>query len=104
MHIPAKHISYTIIKKYNPDSLVHKDHIVVEIRKGMYGFPQAGILAEKRLVKPLAASGYHQTNHNPDLFTHEWPPITFCLIVNNFGIKPQLKEHASPLVSTSHSI
>ena len=31
MHIPIKYTSTNIMKQYNTASLVHKDHVVVEI-------------------------------------------------------------------------
>ena len=34
--------------------LVHNWFVMVEIRKGMYGLPQTGILANNRLQKTLA--------------------------------------------------
>ena len=75
------------MKRYNLASLVHKDHVVVEIRKGMYGLPQAIIISNKNLVNHLTTSGYHQAKHTPGMFTNEWRPITFCLVVDDFGIK-----------------
>ena len=51
--------------------LVHNGFVVVEIRKGMYGLPQAGILANKRLKKHLAKAGYHEAPRTPGLFRHE---------------------------------
>ena len=45
--------------EYNLQNLVVDGWIYVEIRKGMYGLPQAGILANKLLKKRLAKHGYH---------------------------------------------
>jgi hypothetical protein len=36
-------------------------YIYCKIRKGMYGLPQAGIIAQELLVKRLAKQGYHQS-------------------------------------------
>lgn len=66
--------------------------VFVEIRKGMYGLPQAGLLAQELLLeKCLNKHGYNkQSNRTPGLWTHEWCPtipIQFSLVVDDFGIK-----------------
>jgi hypothetical protein len=100
MRINVNDIPRCIMEQYNLASLVHNGHVLVEIGKGMYGLPQAGILAHERLVEHLAAHGYHATQHTPGLFTHEWRPITFSLVVDDFRVKYVGQEHAEHLVST----
>jgi hypothetical protein len=100
MRIPVKIIPACIMKQYNLYHLVHNGYVMVEIRKGMYGLPQAGILANRRLVKHLAKSGYHEMPRTPGLFRHETRPVTFCLVVDDFGIKYVGKEHADHLLAT----
>jgi hypothetical protein len=53
----------------------------------MCGLPQAGILANQLLEKHLATKGYYQCQHTPGLWCHVWQNITFCLEVDDFGIK-----------------
>jgi hypothetical protein len=53
----------------------------------MYGLPQAGILANQLLEKRLTIKGYYQCQHAPSLWRHVWQNITFCLVVDVFGIK-----------------
>ena len=53
----------------------------------MYGLPQAGFLANQLLEKRLATKGYYQCQHTPGLWCHVWKNITFCLVVDDFGIK-----------------
>jgi hypothetical protein len=53
----------------------------------MHGLPQAGILANNLLKQRLCARGYYQCQHMPGLWHYMRRTITFCLIVNNFGIK-----------------
>ena len=67
--------------------MVHNDKIYVEIRKGMYGLPQAGILANKLLQKNLKPHGYSPCKYNPGLWKHEWRPISFVLVVDDYGVK-----------------
>ncbi len=51
-----------IIVEYNLRDKVSSDgHIYVEIQKGMYGLPQAGILAQELLEKQLNEHGYSQS-------------------------------------------
>ncbi len=53
----------------------------------MYGLSQAGILANQLLECRPAAKGYYQCQHTPGLWRHVWRSITFCLVVDDFGIK-----------------
>jgi hypothetical protein len=77
-----------IIVAYNLRDLVIADGwVYIAIHKGMYGLPQAGILANQLLEHRLAAKGYYQCQHTPGLWCHVWRTITFCLVVDNFGIK-----------------
>ena len=87
MRIPIAHIPQVIIDLYNLMPLVHNGYILVEIRKGMYGLPQAGILANTQLVKHLALHGYIPAAHTPGLFTHIDNGLSFTLCVDDFGIK-----------------
>ena len=64
----------------------------------MYGLPQAGILAQKLLEKRLKKKGYYQSMYTPGLRLHEWRPIQFSLVVDDFGVKYVGKEHAKHLV------
>ena len=45
MRIPVHHIPENNIQQYNLKSLVVNGFVIVEIRKGMHGLPQAGIIA-----------------------------------------------------------
>ena len=59
----------------------------MEIIRGMYGLPQAGILANQLLRKRLKPHGYFEVEHTPGLWKHETLPIQFTLVVDNFGVK-----------------
>ena len=63
----------------------------------MYGLPQAGILANKFLAKRLMKADYYQCQYTPGLWHHVWQPITFCLVVDDFGIKTVGLTHAKHL-------
>jgi len=100
MAIPLANLPDTIIKQYNLLELKYSNNVYVEICKGMYGLLQASHIANDKLIPILKAAGYHQAEHTPGLFTHEWHPIAFSLVVDDFGIKYIGKEHAQHLLST----
>jgi hypothetical protein len=72
-----------IIDQYALLGLVHNGFVYLEIRKGMYGLPQAGILANQLLVKRLAPF----VTHTPGLWRHKHRPVLFSLVVDDFGVK-----------------
>ena len=53
MRLPIALIPTEIIEAYNLLPLVHNGYVYIEIRRGMYGLPQAGILANKLLTERL---------------------------------------------------
>jgi hypothetical protein len=63
MCIPVRYIPAPIMQQYQDADKIHKDHVYVEIRKGMYELPHAGKIANDRLVKHLTEHGYVQTTH-----------------------------------------
>ena len=64
----------------------------------MYGL-QAGILAQQLLEQQLNEHGYLQSRAVPGLWTHKTRPITFTLVVNDFGVKYVGKEHGMHSIS-----
>eukprot|EP00957_Ditylum_brightwellii_P195873 14923706-Ditylum_brightwellii.AAC.1 len=87
MKVPYTLVPDEIKQQYELETKVHDGHIYFEIRKGMYGLPQAGGIAHDQLVKHLAKHGYQPVQHTPGLWQHETRDITFHLIVDDFGIK-----------------
>jgi hypothetical protein len=59
MRIPLSAIPDCSMEEYKLAPLIHNGFIVVELRKGIYGLPQAGILANNKLQTQLAQHGYH---------------------------------------------
>jgi hypothetical protein len=76
----------------------------MEIRKGMYGLKQAGIIANQRLTKHLAKFGYHPTPRTPGLWRHCTRNIAFALVVDDFGIKYVGKQHADHLLAALNEL
>jgi hypothetical protein len=61
-----------IIQQYLlQDKVDSEGYIFIEVRKGMYGLPQAGILAQNLLEKRLNKHGYFQNKAVPGLWTHD---------------------------------
>ena len=86
-----------IIEKYNLQSIAHNGWVFFRIKKGMYGLPEAGILANKLLKKRLLKSGYYEAQFTPGLYRHVWRPIMFSLVVDDFGVKCEGIQHAKHL-------
>jgi hypothetical protein len=68
--------------------------IYMRAKHGMYGLPQAGLLANKLFKKILNKHGYWQSKLVPGLRKHDTRPIQFTMVVDIFGMKYVGKEHA----------
>ena len=77
-----------------------KGSIHIQANRGMYGLPQAGLLANELLEKRLNKRGYRQSKLVPGLWTHDWRPVQFTLVVDDFGVKYVGEEHAIHLKKT----
>ena len=100
MQLPLKHFPQHTIDQYNLRENAKNGWVYVEIRKAIYGLPQAGKLANEQLKQNLAPAGYYEVPHTPGLFTHVTRPIQFTLVVDDFGVKYVGKEHADHLIKT----
>jgi hypothetical protein len=100
MRLPISIIPQEIIDEYNLAHLLYKGLVYIEICKGMYGLPQAGILANQLLTKRLAPHGYYVCRHTPGLWRHKWRPVLFLLVVDDFGIKYVVRDHIDHLIAT----
>jgi hypothetical protein len=87
------------IDKYDLLNLAQDVKVYIEIQKGMYGLPQAGILANRLLQRNLAKDGYRPTQHTHGLWTHDTHPISFSLVVDGFRVKYVGREHAEHLMA-----
>jgi hypothetical protein len=79
--------------------LVSDEHIYIKVQKGMYGLPKAGIFTNHFLAKRLAPHGYRQKKMTPGLWTHATLPITFSLVVDDFGFKYEGLANANHLIN-----
>jgi hypothetical protein len=88
-----------IVDKYNLGALAVDGWVHIEIRKGMYGLKQSGLLANQLLQTRLAPFGYYPARHTPGLWLQKTRPIDFSLIVDNFAVKYVGSQHADHLIN-----
>jgi hypothetical protein len=86
------------IEQYELDQHAFNGYVHLELRRAVWGLPQAGILANKQLRHKLAPFGYHECKNTPGLWYHETRLITFTLMVGNFGVKYIRKEDVNHLI------
>jgi len=99
MRIPVAVLPDAIIEHYQLCPLIHKGHVYVEIRRGMYGLPQAGKLANVQLQNFLEPHGYHPCPITPGLWTHTTCDIWFTLVVDDFAVCYMAKADADHLMT-----
>ena len=75
--IQLSKIPEEFIKEYNLTTLVHKGWVYFEIRRGCYGLPQSGMLANRQLRVRLEKEGYYEARTTSGLWRHKWRPIQF---------------------------
>jgi hypothetical protein len=86
-----------IVQKYNLNALAVDGWVYIEIRKGMYGLKQAGLLANQLLQTRLEPFRYYPARHTPGLWLNKTWPISFTLVVDDFAVKYVGKQHAEHL-------
>jgi hypothetical protein len=87
IRIKLVEISQELIDKYKLNKLAYDSIVYFEMRRGMYGLPQAGILANNLLRDRLAKFDYYEAATTPGLWHHKWHPVMFALIVDDFTIQ-----------------
>ena len=65
----------------------------------MYGLPHAGIIDQKLIEERLEKHGYLQSDKTTGFWKHDTQPISFTVIVDDFGVKYVGKKHANYLIS-----
>jgi hypothetical protein len=86
------------IKQYDLLTKVVLGYVYLEMRCAVWRLPQAGILANKLLCKRLAPKGYYQCKQTPGLWGHATHPISFTLVVDDFGVKYTNKANVDHLI------
>ena len=100
MRMPMSIMPQEIIDKHGLLDIATDGWVYIRIIRGMYGLPQAGIIANDLLQARLKEAGYHQCQFTPGLYKHVWRPVTFTLVVNDFGVKFVGDQHANYLCKT----
>jgi hypothetical protein len=95
--MPLSRFPEEIVQKYNLNALAVDSWVHIEIRKGMYGLKQAGLLSNQLLQTRVAPFGYYPARHTPGLWLHKTRPISFTLVVDYFAVKYVGKQHAEHL-------
>ena len=103
MKMPLSLFPSWIVEQYNLNELAIKGWVYIEMRHMVWGLPQAGILANKRLRRKLAPFGYHECVNTPGLWRHETRAISFTLVVDDFGVKYVRKEDVDHLIASIKS-
>ena len=94
-----EHFPQDVIDHYRLNEKVdEKNCVYVRVKKGMCGLPQAGIIAQKLLEERLNEEGCHQSKTTPGFWKHDWRPVSFSLVVDDFGVKYVGEKHAEHLL------
>ena len=59
-----------ITQQYKLDQLQQNGWVYIEIKKGIYGLPQAGIFTNHQLTEHLSTEGYVPVRLTPGLWKH----------------------------------
>jgi hypothetical protein len=68
--------------------------------RAVWGLPQASILANKCLRRKLAPFEYYECVNTPGLWYHKSQPITFTLVVDDFGVKYVSQDDINHLIAS----
>ncbi len=80
-----------------------KRFVLFRMDKTLYGLKEAGELSNLRLVQLLSSFGFVETS-TPCLFRHTSRPITFVLVVDDFGVKYQHRAESWSCVCLASTI
>ena len=98
-----------IIYEYNLTEISHIGKVYIDILKGVYCFPKAGIIARNKLKNHLEKHGYQPVKFTSVLWTQKFKPMSFALIVYYFVIdyvgKTCIASHPStPRIIQNHNL
>ena len=87
------------VYKYILKNKAHNGYIFAHVTKGIYGIPQAGLIAHGALVQHLEPYGYRPSNKTQVLWTRDIHSINLIFVVGDFGVKYLGKERTLHLKS-----
>ncbi len=73
--------------RYRLYGMENSGFVYFEIRRCMYGLPQAERFSQIRLIQHLAHHGYNQWPNTQCLFRHRTRDIMFSLVIDDFGVR-----------------
>ena len=101
LRIRSKYFFTAIRLKYNPDAIIVPDgYVYCKTKCGIYGLKQAVKLARDQLIQHLKPFGYSPAKHAPNIWVHNTRPTTFCLCVDDFGVKYFSQDDADHLIQS----
>jgi hypothetical protein len=91
LRIPLQHYPSDLLYELGLTDFVRTDragnpYVYADVKKCIPGLPQSGLLSQLRLISHLESHGYFETD-TPMLFRHVSRPISFTLVVDDFGVK-----------------
>ena len=98
----ASQAKYKLVSLVSPGAAT----VAVRITGGMYGLPQAGRLAQEKLIKVLYDHGYYMCKNTTCLFKHKTLETEFTLTVDDFAIShmPGDLQHLLDALRTAYPI
>ena len=105
---PMKYFQYMRIhKKIIPQEVLDEYNIIfdgcdfthVEIRRGMYGPKEGGVIALDQLDRKLKRFGYKPMPYTPELWRHTSRKTTFTICLNNFSIQYFSRDDSDHLIN-----
>jgi hypothetical protein len=97
MRLPITILPPDIIEKYDLKRLAVNSWVYLEIRKGMYGLKQAGLVENQLLQKRLKPLDHYPARYTPGLWLQNTKPTAFSLVVDDFAVKYVTKYDAKHL-------
>ena len=85
--MPLSLMPNEIIVQYNLRDISVNNKVYLEVQKSMPELKQSGIIAHNQLSKHLQHAGCEAIQHVPSLWRHRSLPISFTLVVDDFGVK-----------------
>jgi hypothetical protein len=87
IRMALSHFPEEIVTKYNLQALAMDGWVYIEIRTGMYGLKQAGLLANQLLKHLFELFGDYPARLTQGIWLHLTRPIAFSLIMDDFAVK-----------------
>jgi hypothetical protein len=104
MKMPLNLFPIWIIEQYDLTKHAKDGWVHLKMQCTVWGLPQAGILANNCLCRKLALFGYYKCVNTPGLCYHEMRPITFMLILDDFGVKYVDKASVDHLIASINTM